>query len=62
MQNMLAFEGIALGSLDKTLENSPANTTSLLSSIDFSGYITVKAAGSVWRSCASLSDSCQPNQ
>jgi hypothetical protein len=48
MQNMLAFEGIALGGLDKTLENSPANTTSLLSSIDFSGYITVKAAGSVW--------------
>ena len=48
MQNMLAFEGFSLGGLSKTLEASPASTTSLLSSIDFSGYITVKAAGSVW--------------
>ncbi len=48
MENMLAFEGVALGSLSKTLESFPSNTTSLLSSIDFSGYITVKAAGSVW--------------
>ena len=48
MQNMLAFEGVSLGSLSKTLENSPASTKSLVSSIDFSGYITVKASGSVW--------------
>jgi hypothetical protein len=48
MQNMLAFEGFSLGSLSKTLEVEPASTKSLLSSIDFSGYITVKASGSVW--------------
>ncbi len=48
MENMLAFEGVAIGSLSKTLESSPASTKTLLSSVDFSGYITVKAAGSVW--------------
>lgn len=48
MQNMLAFEGIAMGDLVKTLEKDPVGTKSLTSTIDFSGYITVKASGSVW--------------
>lgn len=48
MQNMLAFEGLSLGSLSKTFEAEPKDTKTLVSSIDFSGYITVKAAGSVW--------------
>ena len=48
MQNMLAFEGIAIGDLVKTLEKDPVGTKSLTSTIDFSGYITVKASGSVW--------------
>lgn len=48
MENMLAFEGVTLNGLVKTLENSPANTKSLTSTADFSGYITVKASGTVW--------------
>ena len=48
MENMLAFEGVSLGGLDKTFEASPASTKTLLSSIGFSGYITVKASTSVW--------------
>jgi EpsI family protein len=48
MENMLAFEGVSLGGLDKTFESSPARTKTLLSSIGFSGYITVKASTSVW--------------
>ncbi|MDC0003379.1 VPLPA-CTERM sorting domain-containing protein [Porticoccaceae bacterium] len=48
MQNMLAFEGIVAGDLVKTLESNPASTKSLTSTVDFSGYITVKASGSVW--------------
>ena len=48
MQNMLAFEGIGAGDLVKTLESNPASTKSLTSTVDFSGYITVKASGSVW--------------
>ncbi|MDA9095812.1 VPLPA-CTERM sorting domain-containing protein [Porticoccaceae bacterium] len=48
MQNMLAFEGIVIGDLVKTLESNPASTKSLTSTVDFSGYITVKASGSVW--------------
>ncbi|MDA8782427.1 VPLPA-CTERM sorting domain-containing protein [bacterium] len=48
MENMLAFEGVSLGSLDKALEVSPANTKTLSSSANFSGYISVKASTSVW--------------
>ena len=48
MENMLAFEGVSLGGLHKTFEASPASTKTLLSTIGFSGYITVKASTSVW--------------
>ena len=48
MENMLAFEGVSLGGLDKTFEASSASTKTLLSTIGFSGYITVKASTSVW--------------
>lgn len=48
MVNMLAFEGVVIPGLTGTKDPASFSGQTLLTTADFTGYLTVKAASSVW--------------